>query len=642
MTTTLRLQNFKIHRDLTLELRTSDPVDLLLGRNGQGKSAIVDAIEFVLRGTGKLAGIHQKGDLGLLAVHDDATFCEVELLLDSGTGVTRKMKRNGASSIVIHQVDGPVIEGKLTDQQERLEDLFGFDDAKLTAVLDARRVLDGDTNQRRAVLFGATGAKATQAEIVKAFADLGLEGGDVLEAAQSVVSNGWRDAERIAGEKRAAKGRERTGLTQPEPQRFFLPSGGKDEVDLNVWTLEKLAETKAAAEGALTKAIAAEGANVGAAEEALRAKTAERERAVDELEVLEAQAGATSETMRSVLEDARREQVEANEGVEACRADVDKIEAAGGLGNQPIEKPKICPVIAGGPECPMTGKRLDTHRRAVSKGATERRAALSVANSELTLVKTRADTADQAVETAEQTLTAERERHGHIGRVNDRIERLDFEIEDAEKHLAGVKELSEQSGDPDFLRRRIARSVEIIEARKRYEVDVDAALTFEADIAELNEKHRRADAIAQALKPTGIESALLKQLIGPFEAKLAEVGKHLGSIRVTGDLELELEWLGTWRRYQQLSESTRERLAIAVQHAIASLAGFPILIIDRVDHLDAAGKSALLKALVDVSGNYQAVLALATCQKRPPTPAKLAGVATWFTEGGSGIARVEG
>jgi hypothetical protein len=82
-------------------------------------------------------------------------------------------------------------------------------------------------------------------------------------------------------------------------------------------------------------------------------------------------------------------------------------------------------------------------------------------------------------------------------------------------------------------------------------------------------------------------------------------------------------------------------MAIAVQHAIASLAGFPFLLIDRVDHLDAGGKGELLAALVEVSPNYQAVLALSTCQKAPPVAASLAGVTTWFTEGGNGVARVE-
>ena len=165
-------------------------------------------------------------------------------------------------------------------------------------------------------------------------------------------------------------------------------------------------------------------------------------------------------------------------------------------------------------------------------------------------------------------------------------------------------------------------------------------LRDECEIA--NASHARADKIAQALKADGIEATLLKQLIAPLAAKMNEVGKHTGAIRIGDDLSIEMEFDGKWRRWQQLSESGRERMAACVQHAIASLAGFPVLIIDRVDHLDSEGKRALLRALVDISPQYQAVLALATCQKSDPKPAKTVGVTTWFTEGGMGATKITG
>ena len=437
-------------------------------------------------------------------------------------------------------------------------------------------------------------------------------------------------------------------MVEPKPQHEFRPGTldrGADPMDLRQWPMADLERRRTANQEALAGAIRGEGLDLGKAQEALRLKQDEQKRIEGERDLLVEQAkveeGWQALGMRQgALIHAETELNEAQLGFDACD------EMREGLGDEAavvIEKPKLCPAIPGGFECPATAAKLTKHRTKLEAGQAERAESIATADEQLSLADVRLTHAMTQKADAQTLVDAETSRIQSLGRSNDRLDVIHGELTKLE---ATVREAQEQESSSDqvaFHQRRLDSTIESIEARKRFDEATAALETFADDRATKQEARERAVRIADALKPTGIESALLADLVGPLQEKLDEVAKIIGPMRITSTLDIELHWDGRWRRFQQLSESMRERVAVAVQHAIASLAGFPILIIDRIDHLDPAGKAACMQALSHVSPSYQSVLAMATMQSETPTPAKAAGVATWYLtgEGQTPVARVE-
>jgi hypothetical protein len=477
-----------------------------------------------------------------------------------------------------------------------------------------------------------------------------------------VTSAGWRTAEKVAGEARAAIGRELKAKVPPLIETLFRPTGSQTEFDISQWSPEDLEEKRQANQQAVDQCSRGEAIDIGAAQEALRQKKAGLEAAEGARDgLLEAglEAKPIGELKAEAVEGAKH-LGEATDAAQICAQDVDQalqaIEEHGVFETVEVpvaEKPESCTLIAGKPACPFSAaglKRLqkDLDGEALGDGEAadqhstklaELARALRTAKEQLELAREQARQAAEALQGLESPRDEEIERLEKLGEVHEAIDLLKNEVEAAEVKLTEA-EASQPDSKVGFHQERLRKGLEMIDARRRYDQALAAQVTFDAEKVEIENRHRRADQIAQALKASGIESKLLAAIVAPLQAKLNEIGKHTGELRITEGLEIELFWAGRWRRWQQLSESCRERLAVAVQHAIASLAGFPILVVDRVDHLDQVGKGALLRALVDVSTNYQAVLALATCQKPDPEAAQLAGVTTWFTEGGTGAARI--
>lgn len=92
MIRTIRLTNYMSHADTALEL--ADGLTVLVGPNNCGKSAVVSALEAVVRG--------QPGEFML---RHGAKSCEVTVETSDGHAVTWKRKRNGAPSYVVDGVD---------------------------------------------------------------------------------------------------------------------------------------------------------------------------------------------------------------------------------------------------------------------------------------------------------------------------------------------------------------------------------------------------------------------------------------------------------------------------------------------------------------------------------------------------------
>ncbi len=124
-----------------VDVDTPQTVHLFCGRNGAGKSSVRDAIALAL--TADLGRVTLKKDSGrLVREGDSAAVCEVRDVDGDTWGVTISAA------------------GKITDTMKGRQP-----DPVLPYVLDAQRFARLDATERRAFLFGVTGARLDPASV---------------------------------------------------------------------------------------------------------------------------------------------------------------------------------------------------------------------------------------------------------------------------------------------------------------------------------------------------------------------------------------------------------------------------------------------------------------------------------------------
>jgi exonuclease SbcC len=143
-----------------------------------------------------------------------------------------------------------------------------------------------------------------------------------------------------------------------------------------------------------------------------------------------------------------------------------------------------------------------------------------------------------------------------------------------------------------------------------------------------------ADAVAQACGPSGARSEIIAKAAGPFlDAANASLAQVAPSLRLELSAEMELEALrGAARlRPAQLSDGERMRLLWSLQVAVARLAKFPLVLVDRAELLDEGGKGALKRFAAGIAREGMQVV-MVSCAAPPATLP--AGVAGYVVEAG--------
>lgn len=116
--------------------------------------------------------------------------------------------------------------------------------------------------------------------------------------------------------------------------------------------------------------------------------------------------------------------------------------------------------------------------------------------------------------------------------------------------------------------------------------------------------------IADALSPTGIPAEILKSALSPVNELLTELAKvaNWKEVRITGDIEITYGE----RLYGLLSESEKWRTDTLLSIAVASLSGLKFVTLDRFDVLEAAARPQALKLLLQCTSKElidQAIMA---------------------------------
>ena len=138
--------------------------------------------------------------------------------------------------------------------------------------------------------------------------------------------------------------------------------------------------------------------------------------------------------------------------------------------------------------------------------------------------------------------------------------------------------------------------------------------------------------ISDALSPTGIPAEILNTALSPINDLMRELSQAAGwrDARITGDIEITYRE----RAYGQLSESEKWRADMLLSIAIASMSGQKFVTIDRFDVLEPASRPQALKLLLYCAAKGHLKNSIIAGTMRQPMPRVPKGIQqVWIEEG---------
>ncbi len=578
--TALRITNYLGIDNVEIDLRA--PILLVAGANGSGKSSLVEAVRHALGGEGVRVGLKK----------------DSEELLRDGT------KAGYVDVFEWHPVGGMdgsaycvnLPSGKRSAPEPATHPALAY-------VLDPPRFARETPNERRTFLFRLMGVQ-TVAEAVHA--RLLARGCDPegIKAVLPLLRAGFEAAQKEAEALRRDCGTEWGAITGEK----YGP--------------KKAAGWKASAPANFIPAA------IEPTRRALEAKRAEIERMAGEIGAAKARLTEAQARQRRLTElrstaslYARRE-----EALRHARADLAEYEAKLAEQEARIAAARTaCQAGGNAPvPCPSCGTCL------VIDGG---RLALWSAPQEVE------PEAEAELFDAPPTRTAD-----GLGMQRRRVANCERDLAEAEAAAKLLRQLEDAAQPEPVLPEVTETDLQVLrEEARRLEDELRKLEAAARQAAEAAEKTRRAqaaherylawDAIVAALAPDGIPGELLREALGPINERLADSSFITGwPVVVVGP---EMDILYGRRAYALCSESERWRADAMIAAAIAELSGLKLLLLDRADVLDQAGRSDLIAWLDDlaVAGRIETAIVAATLKQLPPK-LPVTVTAVWM-EGGS-------
>lgn len=685
----IEMFNWYCWADQTIELAA--PCSFIVGRNGIGKSAIRDALEFAFIGTGRLRGCTTKGELAAVAIRDDFPSCEV-IVEAAGIRIRRTMDRKGNQAAFRSDwvADGAGGEGCWSEEAPaplKRDQGCPFGDVSddlVRCMLEPTHFYALESPRRQEILLQATTdpnverEKVLEALLLELTPDCEDDRRAIEDAATWIAEKGFREAEDAVVEQRRVAKRDRAQIVvgdPPEPM-FEGIDLATNPLENHEKQLEKLREThiravqmEAAGAGALQgklteaeEALALQEANKptaliraeAAAEEASKKfrqamvitdstpLPPEFEPDAEELEQQKltlTQAGLDLESAQGQAEDAWAKVVELQDRI-AQQTDSDR--------------PTECPKGPPGMRCPVTPsvwkstvEKTQGDPETIAAELERLQNTLNQAQeiqqeaANLTTAATEALEASQRTRKAYREASEAHEAHqGTIQRANETLDRSQAALHETREEVAASLEAAQarvtaaaealkaaQAGKQpegptaEELSGRIARGSIVVRESRNYWRAVRERDLRQTSWDEKNIEINRWDAIAQELKPEGIETKLGGDARETFMA-LLDASTHLtGKISLDDECGLSVEIGREDHPRHPLQLSTSQRLAVggAIQHALCQQAGFPILLTDALDTFDAHKRSGWAQLAASVTADYEsAVVGLATITQEPP------------------------
>lgn len=580
----IRVENLLGARQVDLAI--TQPITLIAGLNGAGKSSLRDAISLAL--TADLCRVSKKG--------------EAAALLSEGAGAARVFVQTDERDFEVAISKA----GKITDGAAVTEP-----HAALPFVLDAARFARLTDTERRSFLFGLLGIETSHKAIAERMTRKGLDA-KKIEAVLPVLRAGFAAGEKHAKDEASqARGawKSVTGEAYGDKKAdCWAPP--LIEVAGDAATLAENAEAKA---GELTKSIAGLQQELGAAK---AAQNAAQQHAI-RVERLRDQAG--------MIERIKARLATAEENAAACRA---QLAGAGG------EDPKApgsyllrglasvtAEFVAVADDVdPELTNRANAHLAEYRKlhgdpngepgdpGRVEeiRR---GLATAESGAANARRDLA--AAEAAAAELVELEKSPLELPKAAD----IESRLADAQRRLADWQADARKYRDAAGAAERRAKQI--------------------ADAAQHHADVQQWSAIADALSPNGIQAEMIAEALDPLNKLLSEHAAlaQWQPVRIGADMGIT----AGGRDYRLCSESEKWRADALLTVAIAVLSGLRFAVLDRMDVLDVTGREDALYWLSDIAeaGQIDTVIVLATLKSAPPAAALPAHIASHWIERGA-------
>lgn len=564
-----------------VDLALQKPVAFIAGKNGAGKSSIRDALALAF--TADLGRISLKKDAAAL-ITDGAESCFVEVVTSGDT-----------YGVAI------TAAGKISDTMAGKET-----PAALPYVLDAQRFAHLDDNARRQFLFGMMGVKMDGPSVKERLTKKGCNAGKI-ELIMPILRAGFDAAAKEAANKaREAKASWKTA-TGGE-------TWGKDKAAK--WQPEALPPESEKASARYENAVAKRNevdAELAKANQELGAAKAERQRREGaETRRLELHDQASKvERIQTKLNKDSAELAEWEEKVEATRAKVSgKPNPKAAVGYDARGLAAVVHDFLGldfdYPEeiCNRAAVHLSEYRKLHGDPVEETTKADPNAANELAKNEAARNLMLSSVANGKRDLEAAKQAKADYDRL---VEEQSQPLPDTSAAVAKAADLAEKrngwQADAD-------KYHDIADKHARRQLLIDQVAKLHTDVTEWTD-------IADALAPDGIPAELLAEAMGPINSRLAESAALSNWPAVSIGTDMSITY-GT-RVYSMLSESEKWRVDAMIAECVSFMSGVRLLVLDRFDVLDLAGREDAMYWLDDIAadGHIDSAIVLGTLKALP-------------------------
>jgi tetratricopeptide (TPR) repeat protein len=643
--TRVTLENFMSHRRSSLDL--SRGINVVMGGNGTGKSAIAEAIRFALLGTTRVTDARGAGAFDTIGPWGETAEVEIEI---EGKGTVRRVAAMDGTELSVSWAVG----GKAMLQQSILDTVGGSAD-QVRAVLDASHVFHMPPDTQQKLLQGLVDFRVTPGKLFLALGEAGCTPEDLRFLAglpQLKNADGLSGADLEAVYKDIYTARTAAGKDKEKAR----PQGLAPDLVQKRLTAEEITRkvTALTAEiGELETRQRELQVGVGGARERAKALAIAQEQlnrlsetepvfvALTDTSVLEsdlegfkeahAEAAAATAKAAELLEDAtdsRDEAVAAANATlaehERANAEVVRLEAGTcPTCSRPIAESKTALDLmkrdakaVGTKAARALQAAKNAVKEAQSVHADAQQAHERASTHENNIVASLNDAQDRLTKTLDENSHLKGDRETALERHEEALRALQAQIED----LSGQEDVTTQEGELDAIRDqltlkrgRVAELQGIAKQLASYDQALDA-------YQRLVERHATLDRLATMLNRKAVPAILARDLVAPFletiNGRLAELtGDEIRLTCELGDSGIELRVSVRESRAlptAALSESEKIRLGVVFAEAVSRQTGIGILLIDRGDSLEDRYRAALTSMLYGVLEDHQNVIVIAT------------------------------
>ncbi len=584
-----------------------EPVTVIVGHNGDGKTTIADAIRQGL--AGECARTERGGGKQERMVRTGAQQGSIGLSVCS----------NGAEPLAVTRyVPGELLiegqRGNKTQLQDNLCKHLCIELPVLSAALSTSALLEMKSAELKGMFFGLMGLSFEKdALLERIYAELSRNARSVEEACEYIAatpadlwtgdSKTFDNLYKHCYDARRDTNRDLKNLGELPPQ-MQLVSDLPDKAEV----VEQLQALHKQRDGLLemkSKSMVQEG---------------ERKKLERDIEEWTARLGDAGDPETAAVELERHQEtiIDLENELSACRAEAKAFADAA----EKLESSTACPLA---PELITCGMAKTKREKLVSELRTK-----------LEMAEKAAHDANRALEPLRKAVPGLREAAGKPSRAAlvEQIAQARAELgqlgePETADYEAEITDLAGRIGKGETILADVNRSEGATEARAA-QVETRVKLEAEAEVL---------DALVKALK--GLPGKILSETIGPVQnqantnLQALTGGRYQLHIEVDPDFQILVDHDGVSSPLGLLSSSEQQRVGIILQDAIVRLSGLRCLIVDEADKLDPENRALLMDYLL-YEGDYDQIIVLATIGTdgvhKPDPP--IEGLALYELKGG--------